>query len=433
MSAESATADYLQRIAALNPRLGAFVHIDDEGALETARDLDRLLAAGDDLGPLMGVPIAVKDVIAVEGMPTRAGSRVDVTDIIGPEGTFVRRLRGAGCVILGKTATVEFALGAGPHAQRTPWNPWDATEHRIPGGSSSGSAVAVAASMCAFAIGTDTGGSVRIPAALSGVTGFKPSRGRWPLDGVLPVAPSFDTIGILARSAADIALIFAAIEGTNVPPPPDLHRIVLGRADIGEVVACDPEVGDGVEAALAVASANGAAVEDTPFPEAAASRQFAFAVAAEFLTVLTRDRFLAGRDAMDPAVGARIASGLDVETDRYTRTMQLRPGLSEAAATRLAGFDAIVTPTVPMVAPALASFAEDGFEHAYHGRITALTRPANVLDLCAVTIPIAATGTKLPAGLQLLGRRGDEARVLSIAAALAERLTAATCRPVRIS
>ena len=179
LTSESVTLDYLTRIALLDLRLGTFQHVDAESALQTARAMDILRGAGTDLGPLMGVPIGVKDLFAVQGMPTTAGSLVDVSDLIGPEGSFVKRLRRAGCVILGKTKTVEFAFGAvGTNAVRgTPRNPWDPETERAPGGSSGGSAVAIAAGLCALAIGSDTGGSVRLPAALCGIFGLKTTVG----------------------------------------------------------------------------------------------------------------------------------------------------------------------------------------------------------------------------------------------------------------
>jgi aspartyl-tRNA(Asn)/glutamyl-tRNA(Gln) amidotransferase subunit A len=215
ITAEAATAACLGRIEALDGRLGAWQHVAPEEALAAARAIDRLLAAGTDLGPLMGVPVAVKDIFAVEGMPTTAGSRVDVSDLIGPEGSFVRSLRRAGCVILGKTKTVEFALGATGISQTrgTPWNPWDPQVHRIPGGSSSGSAVATAAGMCGFGIGSDTGGSVRLPATFCGIFGLKTTLGLWPVDGVFPLAPDLDTIGPLTRTAEDAAIVWATLCG----------------------------------------------------------------------------------------------------------------------------------------------------------------------------------------------------------------------------
>ena len=169
-SSVAATEACLERIAALNPKLDAFQLVDGTRARAAAAAIDALLAAGTDLGPLMGVPIGVKDIIAVEGLPTTNGSLYQTAHLNGPEGTIVQRLKEAGCVILGKTKTVEFALGATGvnEARGTPWNPWDSSIQRIPGGSSSGSAVATAAGLCAFALGTDTGGSVRIPACFTG-------------------------------------------------------------------------------------------------------------------------------------------------------------------------------------------------------------------------------------------------------------------------
>ncbi len=194
VTAEQVTRDYLARIKALDPVLNAFEHVAADQALETARAVDAMLAAGTDLGPLMGVPVAVKDLLAVEGMPTTAGSLLDVTDLIGSEGSFVKRLKRAGCVFLGKTTCVEFAFGTlGVNRRRTPWNPCDSKIKRIPGGSSSGSAVAVAAGLCAFAIGTDTGTSVRLPAALCGVFGLRTNSQLWPTDGVFPLAPVMDS------------------------------------------------------------------------------------------------------------------------------------------------------------------------------------------------------------------------------------------------
>ena len=230
ITAQAATEAYLGRIAALDPKLGAYQHLAAEPALAQARALDRRRAAGDDQGPLMGVPVAIKDIFAVDGMPTTAGSRLDVADLIGPEGPFVDLLRRAGCVFLGKLKTVEFALGAvGISEPRgTPWNPWDAAVQRIPGGSSSGPAVAVAAGLCGFAIGSDTGGSVRLPAAFCGVFGHKTTVGLWPTAGVFPLSSVLDSIGPLTRSAADAALLFGALTGQEVAPAPP-ERLRLGR------------------------------------------------------------------------------------------------------------------------------------------------------------------------------------------------------------
>ncbi len=217
ITCEQATKAYLDRISALNPRLKAYVHVDDERALSTAAGLDRMLKGGTDLGPLMGVPVAVKDLLTVEGMPTRGGSRINIEDILQPEGRFIRGLKWAGCIILGKTRCTEFAAGAHNVSHPTPWNPADLKVHKTPGGSSSGSAVAQTAGLCAFAIGSDTGGSVRLPAALCSLFGYKTSTGLWPLDGVLPLCPDMDTLGLLANSAADAALAYSVLSDVPLP------------------------------------------------------------------------------------------------------------------------------------------------------------------------------------------------------------------------
>ena len=195
ISCEKVTEFYLKRIKLLNKNLHSYIYIDYEGALKSAIAIDNLISAGVDLGPLMGIPIAIKDICSVTGMPTTNGSIVKSDDITGIEGSLVKRFRSLGCIILGKTHTVEFALGAtGLNKPKgTPQNPWDSNTHRIPGGSSSGSAVAVASGLAAFAIGTDTGGSVRIPAALTGIAGLKTPKGVWPTDGIFPLSPTLDT------------------------------------------------------------------------------------------------------------------------------------------------------------------------------------------------------------------------------------------------
>jgi aspartyl-tRNA(Asn)/glutamyl-tRNA(Gln) amidotransferase subunit A len=169
----------------------------------------------------MGVPVAVKDIFTVDGMPTTVGSQLDLEELLEAEGPVVRQLRQAGCVILGKTKTVEFAFGpAGTNALRgTPKNPWDAAVARLPGGSSSGSAVAVAAGLCAFALGSDTGGSIRLPAALCGFFGLKTTVGHWSTKGGSPLSSTLDSVGILSRSAQDAALIYATVSGRDVVSP----------------------------------------------------------------------------------------------------------------------------------------------------------------------------------------------------------------------
>jgi aspartyl-tRNA(Asn)/glutamyl-tRNA(Gln) amidotransferase subunit A len=254
LTIEATVQDYLIRIDTLDTRLGAFEFVAADSALESASALDRLLAAGCDLGPLMGVPIGIKDLFAVTGTPVTAGSRVDIADLVGAEGSFVKLLRRAGCVILGKTKTVEFAYGAaGTNSVRgTPWNSWDSQVHRAPGGSSSGSAVAVAAGLCAFAIGSDTGGSVRLPASLCGIFGLKTTVGLWPTDGVFPLSPTLDSIGLLTRSAEDAAIAFAVLTGRPIPTAASLRALRLGLPEDFFFDELDPTVAQCIDATMAL-------------------------------------------------------------------------------------------------------------------------------------------------------------------------------------
>lgn len=214
---------YLSRIERLDPKIEAYEYVDREGAIEQAALLDKAFEQGRDPGPLAGIPVAIKDIVAVDGMPTHHGSCMNVTDLVSSEGRFVKRLREAGAVILGKVKTVEFAFGAVglSRTRGMPHNPFDAKTKRITGGSSSGSAVAMAAGLCAFSIGSDTGASVRLPAALNGVPGQKTTVGLWPTDGVFPLSPTLDSLGTFAHTVDDLAQVFHAIENNaSLAPRP---------------------------------------------------------------------------------------------------------------------------------------------------------------------------------------------------------------------
>jgi aspartyl-tRNA(Asn)/glutamyl-tRNA(Gln) amidotransferase subunit A len=237
--------------------------------------VDARLAAGDDLGPLMGVPIGVKDLCEVEGMPLTAGSALDADvlhSIVGAEGSLVSALKAAGCVILGKTKTTEWAFSPTGinRTKGTPMNPADAAVSRLPGGSSAGSAVATAAGLAAFAIGSDTGGSVRVPSALCGVVGIKTTIGLpgWGTDGVFQLSSTFDTMGPLAKSAADVALVLSALgEPTQPAPVPEPTSLRIGRATNAVLwEGCDEHVLRSVERALELLKAAGATVVDVELP-----------------------------------------------------------------------------------------------------------------------------------------------------------------------
>jgi aspartyl-tRNA(Asn)/glutamyl-tRNA(Gln) amidotransferase subunit A len=425
ITSEQATRAYLSRIEALDRRLGAFQHVAVDSAVATARAMDALLASGTDLGPLMGVPVAVKDIFAVDGMATTAGSHLDVSDLIGGEGSFVKRLKRAGCVILGKTKTVEFALGiTGLSTPKgTPWNPWDWEIQRLPGGSSSGSAVAVAAGLCTFAIGSDTGGSVRVPAALCGTVGLKTTFNLWPVDGVFPLAAHLDTVGLLTKTVADAGLAFAALSGQSVPLPMPLpmplQGLRLGRPDGYFFQNLEPDVEVRTRETLAALERAGAEIIEIEVPEAAAREHyFPVVLPTCLIAALGRERFLAACERMDPIVAMRGDNGLEVKAADYVRLEQQRAAHSLSANARFHGLDAWISPTVTLLAPP-ASDAEDrqrGMQLTLG--MTQNSQPANYLGLSAVTLPIHGDAGSLPVGLQLMCPAHEDLRALAIALAV---------------
>ncbi|MGE3149417.1 MAG: amidase [Pseudorhodoplanes sp.] len=406
---------YLARIAALEPKLQAFEHVAADGARKTAAALDALLQSGTDLGPLMGVPITIKDLFAVESMPTTAGSNVDVADLIGPEGAFIKTLKRRGCVILGKVKTVEFAAGTLTTWRGTPWNPCDPAVHRSPGGSSSGSAVAVAGGLCAFSIGSDTGGSVRIPAAFCGIAGLKTSLGLWPLDGVFPLSTSFDTAGLLARNAADTAFAFAAIQDTPCPQAYASNALRLGLPKQHFFDDIAPEVQSAFDRAVATLKAAGASVTAFDFPEAEiATKEFATVSPVEQVGALGRARYQQIRAQLDPLAMARRDTGLTAPADVYAQRLTYAKTLQAAVAARLKAFDAIIAPSVLFTPPALDTLTDPDAHFRTTRRSTANARPGNVLDLCGLSLPIHRTG-ELPVGLQTMQAAGTEDAALSAA------------------
>ena len=402
----------------LEPRLGAFVHVAEDDAIEQARALDRLLSTGTDLGPLMGVPVAVKDLFTVEGMPApKCGSNVDISDLVEPEGEFIKRLKRAGCVILGKTRMTEFAFGLFNVTHRTPWNPCDPFVHRMPGGSSNGSAVALAAGLCAFSIGSDTGGSVRQPAALCGLFGLKPTFGLWPTDGVFPLSTTMDSIGPFTRSAEDAALVFAVLSNRTVPQPRRLKGLRLGRPRTHFFDNLGDEVRVATDRALRDLEVAG--VEILPVEVSEASEidtVFAPILSVELLVTLGARRFTKSKDILDPVVWNRAEPALRYTALEYAGQRRRQEALCRVAKQRMVGLDGWISTTAPEPAPPVMDYSSPERAAAWIRRNTHNTRPANLFGQCAASV--ALPGGMLPVGLQVACDGGRDESLLGICQAI---------------
>jgi aspartyl-tRNA(Asn)/glutamyl-tRNA(Gln) amidotransferase subunit A len=419
VSAVATTRALLDRIALLEPRLGAFTCVDVERAMAHASAIDGLLRARVDLGPLMGVPVVLKDLYSVAGMPTGAGSRIDVSDLVAPQGSFVTALQRAGCVLLGKTATVEFALGGYNLTHRLPWNPCDPEVPRMTGGSSHGSAVAMAAGLCGFSVGGDTGGSVRWPAALCGVVGFKTTASRWAGDGIFPLSPQMDSVGYFTASAADAAFIEAALSGQAPASVPDPASITLALPAHHFFENLDSEVAACFDVALQRLRQAGIRIVGRDAQEAGEIDEvFRALVPADLLAFLGRERVVRGLPDMDPVAAERASAAFDVSADRYLRLSARRRELEALMRDRSVGLDAWVSPTVPMLPGPTSDYRSVEQVAAWNRRATQNTRPGNLFNQCGVSLPIQHLGAALPVGLQLCAPAGRDAALLATARAI---------------
>lgn len=427
------TRNYLQRIERCDEKLGAFICLTPQRAMAQAQAADAELAAGVDRGPLHGIPYAAKDLYDVAGVPTTAGCPLLETNVPARDGAVIRKLNEAGAVLIGKTITVQLAYGgAGINTQQgTPHNPWASKPH-TPGGSSSGSGVAVASGMVPMALGSDTGGSVRIPAAFNGVTGLKTTVGQISRAGVYPLSWSLDSVGPLTRSVEDAALVYGAIAG---PDPDDdstrafrYQNVVAGldagvrnlRVAFAETVffdGADAEVNSLVRAAGEVFAGLGAQVESIEFAQAQKAVDInprGLVIAAEAYTCnqsLLDQHF----DELDPVVAHRMIRGKDIAAHEYLRIERAWHALRANTIKELADVDALLVPTVMIAPTPLAEIAHDMERYSVRNlqclRNTAI---GNILNLSAVTVPCGFTSAGLPVGLMIYGKPFDEAMVLRI-------------------
>jgi aspartyl-tRNA(Asn)/glutamyl-tRNA(Gln) amidotransferase subunit A len=408
----------LARIAAHDPHLHAFVDVYRDDALAAADVADRRRRDEDARGPLDGLPIALKDLLHIDGRETTAGSKSWRGRISNHTATAVLRLEAAGMIPLGKTHMVEFAFGGWGRNRPmgAPWNPWDAATHRVAGGSSSGSAVAVAGGLCPAAIGSDTGGSIRIPAALCGITGLKPTYGRVSLYGAVPLSSTLDSIGPLARTAEDCGLLTAAMAAADPHDPAtlnsprgDLESALSGEPDVRglRISALAPEafpaftLPDVVRVyreAIDVLRDLGARVDEGPFPldfdemmvqNGRIIAAEAYALHRAYIEDPTLD--------IDPWVRKRVLGGKAVSAADYIDMLEQRRRMSAEFARWMRDRDALLTPTLPITAPPLADVDEATTP------LATWTRSANYVGACAISLPAGFSTDHLPVGVQLTG------------------------------
>jgi aspartyl-tRNA(Asn)/glutamyl-tRNA(Gln) amidotransferase subunit A len=423
---------YLDRISALDGKLDAFQRICPERALQQARAADKTLRTGDnDPGILHGIPYAVKDLFDVSGLPTAAGARLLENNIASRDSTAVRQLSRAGMILLGKTHTVQFAFsGVGiNHDHGTPWNPWS-RRHHLPGGSSSGSGVAVAAGMVPMALGTDTGGSVRVPAALCGTVGLKTTVGRISRAGVYPLSWSFDSVGCLTRAVEDAAAVYQHLQGPDINDDATLgiagHDVMrdlkdgvqgmrLAYAESVFQEDLDPEVEKALRECGRVFEELGAQVSSIEFGEARealALNPGIVTIASEGYT-LNKKLLHESFDELDPVVANRMILGKEVSADTYLQNSFAARRLRAAAGNALKDIDVLLVPTTPL--PALPVSEVDTDFDTYLNRNALYLRNTcigNVLNMCGLSLPCGFTTAGLPIGLLIYGKPFQENVVL---------------------
>ena len=422
------TRAHLDRIERLDAKIGAYQAVYAEDAMQAAEAATAAIKSGHGVGPFHGIPFALKDICDVQGRVTTGGSKVTENRVSPTTGTVAARLMGAGGVLLGKTKTVEYAYGAWGTNQfmGTPMNPWDLDIHRVPGGSSAGSGAAVGAGLAVCAVGTDTGGSVRMPSAFCGLTGLKVTEAQLPTDGIIPLSHTLDTPGPMARSVMDAAVMYLVMSGREGHAITqamsdgqglfqELKRgvrgLTLGVLPEGERQACTPEVLAAYDQALEVLKSQGATL--TPFMPPA---RYADTSNMMGTLISVEGYFHHGSTYEDPNapvdedVRPRILAGRDLSAADYMRVLADRRRAIASALDAMVGIDAIVTPTTTMAAIPVAE-ADQANSPAH------FTRTVNYLAMCALALPMEPTPVGLPTSLQIAARGGDEAMALRIGAA----------------
>lgn len=425
---ESAIENYIAR----GEHDHAYLTWRGEAALKAAHATDTVLSSGGDAGPLMGMPVSIKDIYAVPGMPTYAGSARRLPPRWEQAGPMVAALSRQLPSVMGKTHTVEFAFGGlGTNAHwGAPRNPWDPVNHRTPGGSSSGAGVSLISGTAALALGTDTAGSVRIPASMTGVAGLKVTAGRWPTQQIVPLSTTLDSPGLLARSVDDLAFAFAALDeelygkGGRLPSVPELAGLTFGVPDVFFWDDCSPGIAEAVQTAIREIEAAGARIVTVDLPrtdEAYLLFQQGGLAASEIAAFLNTE-LPEMIDVLDPNVAARIKAADNIMAWEYVRRRNVIEALSVSAAERLACIDALLTPTVAITPPTLDSLVPEGAYSKANMQALRNTVMGNFMGLCGLTLPVGKDAAGIPVGLQLLAGPWQEARLLAIGQAIEARL-----------
>jgi aspartyl-tRNA(Asn)/glutamyl-tRNA(Gln) amidotransferase subunit A len=425
---------HLERIARLDGKLRAFITVMADAARAAARAAEAAVIAGGALGPLHGVPLGLKDLVHTKGVRTTGGSRLLADWVPAEDATVATRLVGAGAIVLGKLNMHEFAYGPeglNPH-YGTPWNPWDARTHRICGGSSSGSGAAVAAGLCAGALGSDTGGSIRIPAALCGISGLKPTYGRVSRAGVLPLAWSLDHVGPMCRTAADCALMLRPMAGydprdptTSVLPVPDYTAALTGDVRglrVGVLRSFFLEstgvaLAAAVEGAVKTLEGLGAAAQEVALSRMDVAAPSTFAIISAESYAYHEDWVRTRAAEYGPDVLERLRVGAFVSGADYLKGQRARTLLRDDVDALLAKVDVLVCATTPVVATSVGQ-GQVTIEHEtvpVRPSLVRFTRPFNATGHPVASIPCGFTAGGLPVGLQIVGRPFDEATVLRVA------------------
>ena len=420
VTAASVTERCLSAIAERNPTLNAFITVLSDTAREQARRADAELAEGRDRGPLHGVPISIKDLIDIEGTATTAASRVRVNHRARTDATVVARLREAGAVLIGKTNLHEFALGTtnedsafGPAR-----HPFDTA--RSPGGSSGGSAVSIVADMCFGSLGTDTGGSIRIPSAACGLVGLKPTIGEIPMDGIFPLSTTLDHVGPMCRSVEDAAILYStlrAVQSQSLIPSGDTRPLRLGVLRGYFTARLDSDIESQVEAAYGRLTGAGVELRDTLIQHASdISNVYSFIALPE--AALRHTKTLEERPSdYTENVRLRLESGRYILAEDYLRAMRGRDALIQEVDDAMEGLDGLLLPAMPIPATTIGvpTVRVGESEEQVRAMTLRLTQLFNVTGHPAITIPCGLTADGFPAGLQIVGHRDRTAALLDVA------------------